>query len=134
MNELDGSRMQSLIFDLDGTLWDTTATCAGAWNKVLRRHDIEFREITARDVAGVTGRPHEEAIRMPVIASVELEDRRALRDGARECWPLRTGGTFTIDFTPDAPGRFPILCSVFCGDGHDDMTGVLVVRAREKVD
>lgn len=35
-----------------------------------------------------------------------------------------------IEFTADAVGRFPILCSVYCGDGHGDMKGALVVAAR----
>src|SRR5688500_10757978 len=26
-----------------------------------------------------------------------------------------------IEFTPDEAGRFPIVCSLFCGDGHGDM-------------
>jgi len=34
-----------------------------------------------------------------------------------------------VEFTADAVGRFPILCSVYCGDGHDDMKGALVVTA-----
>jgi cytochrome c oxidase subunit 2 len=38
----------------------------------------------------------------------------------------------TIDFVASAPGTFPILCSEFCGDGHEDMTGTLVVRAKAK--
>ena len=42
----------------------------------------------------------------------------------------RGGDPVTIDFTPDAPGQFPILCSEYCGDGHDDMKGTLVVSAR----
>ena len=36
----------------------------------------------------------------------------------------------TIDFTATEAGRFPILCSIFCGDGHDAMKGTLVVTAR----
>ncbi len=35
-----------------------------------------------------------------------------------------------IDFTPDMAGRYPILCSEYCGDGHGDMKGTLVVAAR----
>jgi cytochrome c oxidase subunit 2 len=35
-----------------------------------------------------------------------------------------------IEFTATEPGSFPILCSIFCGDGHDDMKGTLVVTAR----
>ncbi len=36
-----------------------------------------------------------------------------------------------IDFTATETGRFPILCSEYCGNGHDDMKGTLVVKARE---
>lgn len=39
-----------------------------------------------------------------------------------------------IEFTADAVGRFPILCSVYCGDGHGDMSGALVVTARAPAD
>jgi cytochrome c oxidase subunit 2 len=35
----------------------------------------------------------------------------------------------TVDFTADEAGRFPFLCSEYCGDGHDDMKGVLIVAA-----
>jgi cytochrome c oxidase subunit II len=36
-----------------------------------------------------------------------------------------------IEFTPTEAGRFPILCSEYCGDGHGDMKGMLVVQARD---
>jgi len=42
----------------------------------------------------------------------------------------RGGDPVIIEFTPNEAGRFPILCSVFCGDGHGDMQGTLVVTAR----
>jgi cytochrome c oxidase subunit 2 len=35
----------------------------------------------------------------------------------------------TIDFTASEPGRFPILCSEYCGKDHEAMTGMLVVSA-----
>jgi cytochrome c oxidase subunit II len=41
------------------------------------------------------------------------------------------GETVNIDFVADAPGEFPILCTEFCGDGHEQMKGVLVVKARD---
>jgi len=37
----------------------------------------------------------------------------------------------TVEFTADEAGRFQFLCSEYCGDGHDDMKGVLVVLARD---
>ena len=39
------------------------------------------------------------------------------------------GETVTIDFTAKAAGEYPILCSEFCGDGHEDMKGMLIVKA-----
>lgn len=44
----------------------------------------------------------------------------------------RGGEAVTIDFVASAAGTFPILCSEYCGDGHEDMTGTLVVRAKSK--
>jgi cytochrome c oxidase subunit 2 len=36
-----------------------------------------------------------------------------------------------IEFTPGDTGRYPIFCSEYCGDGHDDMKGTLVVVAKD---
>jgi cytochrome c oxidase subunit II len=43
------------------------------------------------------------------------------------------GATVNIDFSANATGEFPILCTEFCGDGHEQMKGLLVVKAREAV-
>lgn len=44
----------------------------------------------------------------------------------------RGGQPVTIDFTASAPGRFEILCSEECGEGHDAMGGTLTVTAKRK--
>jgi cytochrome c oxidase subunit 2 len=41
----------------------------------------------------------------------------------------RGGKPVVIEFTPDEAGRFPIMCSLFCGKGHSDMKGALIVTA-----
>jgi cytochrome c oxidase subunit II len=41
----------------------------------------------------------------------------------------RGGKVITIEFTPKEAGRFPILCSEYCGDEHDNMRGTLSVVA-----
>lgn len=37
------------------------------------------------------------------------------------------GQASTLQFTPDKAGTFTFLCDVFCGSGHEDMNGTLVV-------
>lgn len=44
----------------------------------------------------------------------------------------RGGEPVTIDFVASAPGTYEIACSEECGDGHDAMTGTLVVQAKGK--
>ncbi len=34
-----------------------------------------------------------------------------------------------VSLTPGKTGSFTFLCDVFCGDGHDDMDGTLIVEA-----
>jgi cytochrome c oxidase subunit 2 len=43
----------------------------------------------------------------------------------------RGGEAVVIEFTAADAGRFPIVCSEYCGEGHEDMKGMLVVQARE---
>ena len=41
-----------LLFDLDGTLWDSAATVAEAWNEVFRREYPGLRPLTVDDMHG----------------------------------------------------------------------------------
>ena len=41
----------------------------------------------------------------------------------------RGGEPVVINFTAKEAGRFPILCSEYCGEEHDNMRGMLVVVA-----
>jgi cytochrome c oxidase subunit 2 len=43
----------------------------------------------------------------------------------------RGGEAVIINFTPNAVGEFPIMCSEYCGDHHEEMKGMLVVQARD---
>ena len=39
------------------------------------------------------------------------------------------GRVTVLRFTPDTPGRFEFSCDVFCGSGHEEMDGVIIVTA-----
>ncbi len=38
------------------------------------------------------------------------------------------GQSVHVDILPEKAGRYIFLCDVFCGDGHDEMNGVIVVK------
>lgn len=38
----------------------------------------------------------------------------------------------TIEFTASAAGEYPIVCSEYCGEGHKEMKGMLVVNVKQR--
>jgi cytochrome c oxidase subunit 2 len=65
----------------------------------------------------------------PVVIEVSSEDVKhgfTLPDfGIRT--DIKSGAVNRISFTPDKAGRFTFACDVFCGSGHEDMSGTLIV-------
>jgi len=47
--------MDSIIFDLDGTLWDSSEEVCIAWNEVLKDFNIGRKEVTVDDMASCMG-------------------------------------------------------------------------------
>ena len=37
------------------------------------------------------------------------------------------GQVARVRFTPQKEGTFPFLCDIFCGDGHEGMSGTIIV-------
>ena len=65
----------------------------------------------------------------PVVLMISSQDRKHgfnLRAfGIRA--DVAPGGTAQIRFTPDKTGKFTFSCDVFCGEGHEDMSGTVIV-------
>ena|SRR5215510_7153047 len=40
---------------------------------------------------------------------------------------VKPGSVLRLSFTPDKTGQFTFTCDVFCGSGHEDMSGTLTV-------
>ncbi len=60
--KLKSMKYDSIIFDLDGTLWDSSASVAEGWNKGLSSLGID-KQIQASDIQGVMGKPQEECVK-----------------------------------------------------------------------
>ena len=46
---------QGVIFDMDGTLWDSSDHVAKSWDQVVRKEKNGLREITREDIQNVMG-------------------------------------------------------------------------------
>ena len=68
---------------------------------------------------------------IPVVIEITSLDR--IHGFKLPDFNLRTdvipGEVARVSFTPSEEGEFPYLCDVFCGDGHENVTGTLVVKA-----
>jgi phosphoglycolate phosphatase len=82
-----------LIFDLDGTLWDSSAACAKGWNQALGGLGVKDRVITDRDIQGIMGLPHEEIFRK-VFPEASKDQQSAIGDACyeRELAVLKSDG------------------------------------------
>jgi len=115
--------IDSVVFDLDGTLWDTSATCAIGWNRVLDRYGIAFRPITEHDVRGVTGKPHDQCIRevfaglpeahvLTLMAETQLEDNKLVAQLGGELFPHVEAGLRRL------AARYPLFIVSNCQAGY----------------
>ncbi len=67
--------MDGIIFDIDGTLWDTTELCARSWNAAIRACSGLEANLTGKMLEGLFGKP------MDVIFRAVLPDAdEALRE------------------------------------------------------
>ncbi len=65
----------ALVFDIDGTLWNTTQPVAAAWNQVAQA-DGGLPTVSAADIEGVMGLTHEEAFAklLPGLSAQKKEE------------------------------------------------------------
>jgi phosphoglycolate phosphatase len=68
------NRFDSVIFDLDGTLWDSTGNVALAWEDARRQVDYVTEAITQERVRSVTGMAYD-AIFEVLLPNMEPEKR-----------------------------------------------------------
>ena len=72
MNNVD-----SIVFDLDGTLWDASEATATGWNVVLAKNNLSEFQVTPDDIRKISGLPFDECV-TKIFGRVEQIDCNSL--------------------------------------------------------
>mgnify|MGYP005852894123 CR=1 FL=1 len=80
-------KIDSIIFDLDGTLWDSTEGVSKTWSLVLNKYDYERKEVTVEDLHSCMGKQLDEIgkILFPKLSSEVRKNlmNRGILNGSR---------------------------------------------------
>ena len=76
-------KFESLIFDIDGTLWDSRALVAEGYNIQLKKEGLEHLCVTAEDLKPLFGKVMTE-IADVILASIDPSDRYDLMERCME--------------------------------------------------
>lgn len=71
-------KLDSIIFDLDGTLWDSTDTVATAWNAAGEKTDFVKTSLSKEDVQSICGLPYD-VIHQQLFPYLDDTERTALK-------------------------------------------------------
>lgn len=68
-------KKQGIIFDMDGTLWDSAANVAESWNEAIRQDGRLNKALTEADIKGVMGKTMDVIAKLlfPEISEKEQE-------------------------------------------------------------
>lgn len=70
-------QVESLIFDMDGTLWDSSENVAASWTRIIQQQPDVDRIITRADIQSIMGMPMD-AIARRFFPEMEPERQMAL--------------------------------------------------------
>lgn len=115
--------MDSIIFDLDGTIWDSCDTVALAWNSVFKQNKHVNKEVTKNDVQNVMGLQTPE-IGKKLFPKLDADTREQLMMtcGAVENKYIEQYGGKLYEYVEDALKKLSKKYSLYivsnCQDGY----------------
>ena len=69
--------MEGIIFDVDGTLWDSTDVVALSWNRIIEDHTELEKRVTGKELMGEFGKPLAEIMKN-LFPMLDTEERECL--------------------------------------------------------
>lgn len=102
---------KGIIFDMDGTLWDSSENVAASWTEAIRSTEYDLPDITQEDVMSVMGLTMDKIADM-LFGTLSKEERMLLLDKCCENenkYLLRHGGVLY----PDLEDTFKRLKKIY---------------------
>ncbi len=115
--------MDGIIFDLDGTLWDSTEAVAAAWNAALEENTTIEKRVTGEELRSLFGKPLNEIFQI-LFPMVEKADVKKM---AKMLYEYQHGylGAITSDTYPgviegikELSKRMPLFLVSNCQSGY----------------
>lgn len=117
------AKYDSIIFDLDGTLWNASIACAKGWNAALAKHGRNDIVISPQDMKLVAGKPFMDCVRtlIPGISAEFHADLiEAIDSGEKNTVEAEGGIAFegVIDGIRDLAEWCPLFLVSNCQDWY----------------
>ena len=78
---------KGIIFDMDGTLWDSAANVAESWNLAIKQDGSVDKKLTEQDIQGVMGKTMDVIAKLLFPEISEKEQETLLAECCRiECF------------------------------------------------
>ena len=123
MNLFHSQKIDSILFDLDGTLWDASATCTIAWNKTLQQANQDYPPIDETKVRSFSGQTIDQIFRQH-FGFIPEKDHPSLIQHYREAEDHQvgiSGGILypsVIDWLPKLHEEFKLFIVSNCLNGY----------------
>ncbi|MBX0332572.1 HAD family hydrolase [Pontibacter sp. HSC-14F20] len=117
------NQIDSIIFDLDGTLWDAAETVAKAWRAARKKVDFQIQEITPDKVRSIAGTQHNLIFPMlfPQLSPaqqqelMEISAKEEMRSIQENGGDLYEGLEETLEYLH---GKYRLFIVSNCQDGY----------------
>lgn len=120
---MDNCGNLGIVFDLDGTLWDSSKQVVPAWNRVLSSYPQLHKQITETDMRGFMGKTLETIAGLMFPDMDENERMKILRECCREeqVYLQEHGGTLYPDLEKTLmllQDKYKLFIVSNCQDGY----------------
>lgn len=126
LNNMVDYKLDGMIFDVDGTIWDSTEVVKDAWNRALSEIGYGDIVLTADRLKGLFGLPMVEIMRNIIPDASDDEMRRfdVLCDEYEKSYLKRTQGMVyggMVEVIKEISSKIPVIIVSNCQSGYIEL-------------